>query len=389
MSKLEWHEVPEARVAEVHRDAFVFDFSPLGEPFVMTDRHRAVMERELDMNAPVPKILRSMLNDRLVELEDDPEARNKVCEIWRASGVNAVQITLGGLELDPSGWDAVVRDAAHWQRRTHGSEDMSICVTAAELEHARAADKVGIILGMQDAAPIGSDLDRLTTLRNFGVRVIQLTVNHRNLIGDGCTEREQAGLSKFGVQVVKRMNELGIIVDVSHSGYKTTLDAIELSEQPVAITHASCMAVAEHPRAKTDDQLRALRDRDGYIGILCVPFFIRPEGGADLDMFIRHVAHAADIVGVERVGIGTDWGGWSPDFPAEIQALARAKLAKLGFDKKELPEFGEIIPELDGWEAWPRITAGLMAYGFSDNEVRGLIGGNWLSFMRRSLEPAT
>lgn len=375
--------VDESRIRRVHTDAFVFDFSPLGEPFVMTSRHRATLERLIGEKHAIPTILRRLLNDRLLELASSAESREHVARVWKDSGVNAVQVTLGGIELSPSDWEAVVRDAAHWVGRARASEDMQICTTADELTETFRARKVGLLLGLQDAAPIGKDLERINTLYNFGVRVVQLTFNTRNFLGDGCTERDQSKLSKFGVEVVRRFNELGIIVDVSHSGYLTTLDAIEISERPVAITHSSCQAVAAHPRAKSDEQLRALRDRDGYFGVLVVPFFVAPGGGANLEGIVRHVAHAANIVGIERVGIATDWGGWSPDFPREIQQLARAQLASHGFSQSEMPAFGEIIPEFAAWEQWPNLTQGLLAHGFSDEEVSGLIGGNWLKYMRR------
>lgn len=375
--------VTPSRVQRVHGESFVFDFSPLGEPFVMTQRHRAAMERLIEARSPIPAMLRAMLNDRLRELAASADSRDLLAKVWKTSGVDAVQVTLGGIELSPSDWDAVVRDAAHWVGRVRASDDMRICTTAAELTHAFNDGKVGIVLGLQDAAPIGKDLERINTLYNFGVRVVQLTFNTRNFLGDGCTEREQSRLSKFGIEVVRRFNELGIIVDVSHSGYATTLDAIETSERPVAITHSSCQAVAAHPRAKSDEQLRALRDRDGYFGVLVVPFFVSPGGGANLEIIVRHVAHAANIVGVERVGIATDWGGWSPDFPHEIQQMARAQLASHGFSQSEMPAFGETIPGFGSWEEWPSLTKALLAHGFSDAEVAGLIGGNWLTFMRR------
>lgn len=375
--------IEEGRARRLHDGSFVFDFSPLGEPFVMTPRHRQVLERLIGEKASIPTILRRLLNDRLRELTSSAEARELITRVWKESGVNAVQVTLGGIELSPSDWDAVVRDAAHWIARARASDDMQICTTADELGAISRSGRVGLLLGLQDAAPIGKDLERINTLYNFGVRVVQLTFNTRNFLGDGCTERDQSRLSKFGVEVVRRFNELGVIVDVSHSGYATTMDAIEISERPVAITHSSCQSVAEHPRAKSDEQLRALRDRDGYFGVLVVPFFITPGGGANLESIVRHVAHAANIVGVERVGIATDWGGWSPDFPPDIQQMARSQLASHGFSQSEMPAFGETIPEFAAWEQWPNLTRGLMAHGFTDQEVAGLIGGNWLNFMRR------
>ena len=382
MTYASWKDVPADVLRRVHHDNFVFDFSPLGEPFIMTPDFTAAMHRELEKGAPIPKILRVMLDARIEELETQPSVREEVRRVWRESGVNGVQVTLGGLALSPSDWDSTLRDAAYWIRRVRAGGDMVICDNASQLRAAQAAGTVGLLLGMQDITQIGKDLEKLEMLRDFGTRIIQLTFNTRNYLGDGCTEREQSGLSKFGIEAVQRMNRLGIIVDVSHSGYNTTLDAIRHSRRPVAITHSSCQVVAQHPRAKSDEQLRALRDADGYIGMLCCPFFIKPQGGAVLDDFLDHIEHAVSVVGADKVGIGTDWGGWSPDYPNEIKGLAQAKLASHGFAKGEL-DFGDIIPEFDAWTSWSCITAGLLARGFSEDEVRGLIGGNWLAFMER------
>lgn len=183
--------IEEGRARRLHDGSFVFDFSPLGEPFVMTPRHRQVLERLIGEKASIPTILRRLLNDRLRELTSSAEARELITRVWKESGVNAVQVTLGGIELSPSDWDAVVRDAAHWIARARASDDMQICTTADELGAISRSGRVGLLLGLQDAAPIGKDLERINTLYNFGVRVVQLTFNTRNFLGDGCTERDQ------------------------------------------------------------------------------------------------------------------------------------------------------------------------------------------------------
>jgi len=182
-----------------------------------------------------------------------------------------------------------------------------------------------------------------------------------------------------------RFNELGIVVDVSHSGNGTRLDAIEHSEKPIAFTHVSCQGVAEHPRAATDEQLKALGESDGYVGIVAVPFFLVPDGDASVEDVARHVEHAAAIVGIERVGIGTDWGLWSPDFPQAIKDAAHKKLiVKQGkFSKRDVPSFNVPMGGLDGWESWSNITAALLKRGFSEQDTAGVVGGNWLTYLRR------
>lgn len=377
---------PEHRRAsqDLQRTAFVFDYVPTGEPLLMTQRLRRVMLGALERQAPVASTLRAMYSERLAEIEQSEELRRGLRDMWQASGVNAVQLTLGGLEIRVSEWDALVRDISYWRRRMKAGGDMRLVETPDEIRAAHSDGVLGVMFGTQDAAAIERDLGRLETLRNFGVRVIQLTYNVRNAIGDGCTERNPSGLSRFGVEAVGRMNELGIVVDVSHCGPQTTFDAIEISSRPVAVTHATCMSVARHARAKTDDHLRALRDVDGYMGIAVVPMFLKPEGGANLDSFLRHLEHAVGILGPQRVGVATDWGGWTPDTPVELAAASRAAFIRLGFRESEMPEMRVAIPEFDEWSKWPNITAGLLAAGYSETEVRGYIGGNWLRFLDRS-----
>jgi membrane dipeptidase len=371
------------RLKRVHFGSYVFDYSPTGGPFVMTPRHRKAMLKAIGEGKTVGRIIRAMMADQLLELKSDDAARRDVEDLWARSGVNGVQITLGGLELNPSAWESVLRDAAYWHRRARTGDDLAICLDAEGLLAAAAAGKTGVMLGTQDAAWIDDELLRLEILYDLGLRVVQLTYNNRNLLGDGCTERQQSGLSHFGLRVVKELNRFGIVVDVSHSGAGVTMDAIEASEAPVAITHSCCAAVAEHPRAKSDSVLRALAERQGYFGIVAVPFFIKPKGGATLDDMLDHLEHAVKTVGIDKVGIATDWGGWTPDMPTELSELSRAAFAPLGFRKADMPVWGVSIPEFEKWESWPNLTAGLMRRGFDDQEIAGLIGGNWLQFLRR------
>ena len=245
---------------------------------------------------------------------------------------------------------------------------------------------MGLLLGLQDSLPIGRDLGRVETLSNAGVRVIQLTYNTRNLVGDGCTERDQGGLSRFGIELVRRLNDLGIIIDVSHSGHGTTMDAINVSERPIAFTHIVCRDVYDHARGKTDEQLRALAESDGYAGIAAVPHFLREGGGQSVEDMIEHLEHAASIMGVDRVGIATDWGFWSTDFPAELHAPALEEFGRLGFRPEDDLKMGHALGDFVEWTDWPELTRGLVSRGFSDEEIKGFLGSNWLNFMRRSGE---
>jgi membrane dipeptidase len=377
------NEDQEKRARQLHSESFVFDFSPHAEPFLLTSRLREVMLQSLERSQSLRSTLSAMADARIRELERDSSALSEIQEVWKRSGVNGVQVTLGAMELALDEWEGVVADLARCYARARIGY-MSVCTTAEELESSQRNGIVGLLLGLQDTLPIGKDLDRVETLYNAGVRVIQLTYNTRNLVGDGCTEREQGGLSRFGVELVRRLNDLGIIVDVSHSGYGTTMDAINVSERPIAFTHIVCRDVYDHARGKTDEQLRALAESDGYAGIVAVPHFLRKGGGQSIEDMMEHLEHAVSIVGVDRVGIATDWGFWSTDFPAELHAPALEAFGRLGFRAEDELKMGEALGEFVNWTDWPELTYGLVSRGFSDEEIRGFLGSNWLNFMRRS-----
>lgn len=372
------------RARSLHESGFTFDFVPMGGPIVMSMRHEAIMRRELARGASLGATLRAMMNDRLAEVDEIPETRRLLADTWRRSGVKTIQATLGGIEVDPCGWDAIVRDLAWYAHAERVSGMLKICRSSAELAHAAAGGVLGVLLGTQDAGWCDSRLERLETAYQAGLRVLQLTYNQRNVFGDGCSEPANAGLSRLGEALVRRAGELGVIVDVSHCGDRTGVDAIRTSRRPIAVTHAACRALNPHPRAKPDDFLRALRDGGGYLGIVAIPAFLRPdEENAAVGDMVRHVEHAATIVGIENVGIATDWGGVTPDMPGELAEATRQAFIRAGFKPQELPRIGASPAGFQAWTEWPRITAALLHAGFSEETVRGLIGGNWLRFMDR------
>lgn len=370
-----------SRAETVHRDSFVFDFCPYGAPVPHTTRTSSAVG-EAASSGFLPDALGRLWDEHLGELEADGAERERARTLWEVSGVNGLQVTLGAMELRLHDWDATLRDAARWWRRATGSRDVSVCTTPAALLDAKYRGQVGVMLGLQDTLQIGSDLTRLETLYGLGVRVIQLTYNRRNLVGDGCTEPQQSGLSRFGLELIGELNRLGIVIDVSHSGTATTTEAIEASRTPVAITHTACGSLFDHPRAKSDDQLALLAERDGYVGIVAVPYFLQANN-PDIGTMAAHIEHAAEIVGVERVGVATDWGFWSLDFPAEFRARAQAAFRSSGFREEDGVELGIALDGLEQWTDWPRITEKLLERGFTDEQVRGILGKNWLDFLER------
>lgn len=179
--------------------------------------------------------------------------------------------------------------------------------TVADIAAAKKTGRLGLIYGFQDAVAFETDFSRLDELYRLGLRIVQPTYNRRNLLGDGCLEPANAGLSIAGFEAVEKMNELGILVDLSHCGRQTAADAIRHSKLPVAFTHTGSAALADHPRNRTDAELRAVAEKGGVSGIYFMPFLNVGKQPTAADV-IRHLEHMIDVAGEDHVSIGTDGG---------------------------------------------------------------------------------
>src|SRR5206468_2869529 len=181
---------------------------------------------------------------------------------------------------------------------------------AADIERAHRSKKHGLILDFQNATPFGDDLDRVQYFHNLGVRMVQLTYNLRNLVGDGCTEAHQGGLSYSGREVVRRLNEHRILVDVSHCSEQVGWDALKVSTAPVVVSHSGSKAVCQHDRNKSDELAKAVADRGGFFGVVVIVGFIFSRKEVILDDFVDYVEYLVDVVGIDYVGIGMDKVGF-------------------------------------------------------------------------------
>jgi membrane dipeptidase len=366
----------ERRAAALHRDALVID-TLSGEPSVYSPPMLARLETLVARQVPTAEILAEM-----ERMATDALIRGELPEYWEwwdASGVDVISTTIGPFGRIPFSQEAALQGLALATRRVDGQDRMVKITRAAHIERARAASQRGLIFNFQNTTAFGLDLDLLDLFYDLGVRVIQLTYNARNYVGDGCTERDDGGLSHFGLQVIRRMNERGIMIDLSHCGLRTTLEAIRASARPVAITHSFSRELSPHDRGKTDEILRALAERDGYFGVLIVPFFITPDPQARLEHFLAHVDRAVQIMGAHRVGVGTDWGAV---FPKPLEALLDAEMIKFGFRPEHRTSWGARVEGFQSWRDWPNITRALVWRGYTDAEITGLLGANFLRVFR-------
>jgi membrane dipeptidase len=305
--------------------------------------------------------------------ERDPESFTAAdFQKFKDSGINVFHpaIGIGG----PNAYDEAMQFFAGWNAFLAGNDERLMRIDSpADFGRVKSSGKVGVILGLQNAAHFRRP-DDVDAFYGFGQRVAQLTYNSRNLIGNGSTERRDEGLSDFGVAIVERMNKVGMAVDVSHCGDRTTLDACEASKKPVLITHSNCRAlVPGHPRVKTDEAIRAMAKTGGVMGITGVRMFVRDKEPTTIEHVLDHFDHVATLVGVEYVGVGSDsdLDGYD-DMPPELNAKLRAGYkGSYGFREKI------DIEGLDHPKRMYDLTEGLIRRKYTDPQIEGILGGNF------------
>lgn len=293
---------------------------------------------------------------------------------WKKSGYTAIQTSLSNRNLQ-----VALNDLEEWHRRFEQHPDKLIrCAKAADIERAKREGKLAVILGFQNATIIEDRVSNLDKLYAAGTRCIQLTYNSRNLLGDGCTERTNAGLSDFGIASVEKMNELGIIVDLSHCGEQTSADGITFSRRPPAFTHTVCKALHFHPRAKPDELLRAISDRGGMTGIASLGYFVGPTPATSLEDYLRHIDHAVKICGIDHVGICTDYQirGIEASSTRENWYVPRLTIFKPSYNVRWPPW----IPELDKPERFRTVAHALAGRGYKTGDIEKILGGNWVRY---------
>ncbi len=241
-----------------------------------------------------------------------------------------------------------------------------------DLEALVRSPKVGVIPGLQNSEHFRTP-DDVKLFYSLGQRVSMLTYNAQNNLGCGSTERRDCGVSDFGAAIIQKMNETSMLVDVSHCGDMTTLDAFELSKKPVAITHSNCRALVNHPRCKTDEAIRKMAASGGVMGITGVRMFVRSEEPTTIEHIVDHVDHVAKLVGVEYVGVGSDCdlNGYDKMPKAQDQALRASYKASYAFrEKLDIEAFGHPRKIFD-------LTEALLRRGYGEADIVGILGGNF------------
>ena len=297
---------------------------------------------------------------------------------FKDSGINVFHIGVGLGGADPA--LTTLRFLASWNGflAAHDQHLMRVD-SAADLERVKGSGKIGVLLGLQNSEHFRSAAD-VDFFHSLGQRVSQLTYNTRNLIGNGATERRDDGISDFGVTIVERMNRVGMAVDVSHCGDRTTLDAFEVSKAPVLITHSNCRALApNHPRCKTDEAIRKMAATGGIMGITAVRMFVKNDEPTTIEHLLDHFDHVRTLVGAQHLGVGSDsdLDGYDDMPPAENQRLRASYKGSYGFrDKID-------IEGVDHPRRMFDLTEGLIRRKYTDQEIEGVLGGNFKRVLSR------
>jgi membrane dipeptidase len=291
----------------------------------------------------------------------------------RGSGFTAIHCT-----VSDSAYEGTINNLARlhsWIERY--PKDFLFVRTQSDIDRAKRENKIGILAGFQNVEFL--DLDRIEVFRDLGVRVMQLTYNLRSTFGDGCLEPGNAGLSKAGQEAVKKMNEIGVAVDMSHSGYRTTSEAIAASAKPVLVTHSGCAAVSPHPRNKPDEILRALADRGGYFGVYLMPYLVASPTVPTREHVIAHLLHAIHVCGADHVGIGCDGSIEAVHLTAEQKQafdedIARRKKLGIGAPGEDRYPY---VPDLNGPDHLEIIAMELQKRGQPSATIEKVLGANF------------
>ena len=311
---------------------------------------------------------------------DAPLSARAVADV-KSSGITAVNVTVGSIGNGPHKFEETVEQIAYWDREIAAHPDIFLKVrNADDLGSAKTSNRTGLIFGFQDTCMLEGDLARLTLFRGLGVLVIQPTYNRRTLMGDGCLEAADGGLSALGHEFIAEMNRQRILLDLSHAGVRTTAEGIAACRAPAAITHTGCRALADSPRNMPDRELKALAERGGVAGIYLMPF-LRSSGQPHAEDVVRHLEYAVNCCGEDHVGLGTDGTISAIRIDAayrEYQKRFFTERNKAGIAAPgEAADVFNLVPEYNVPRRLEILATDLAHRGWSDRRIEKILGANF------------
>ncbi|WP_435273809.1 membrane dipeptidase [Psychrobium sp. nBUS_13] len=278
---------------------------------------------------------------------------------------------------------------SEWNRHFELNSDLIMPVKSADdIRLAKSVGKVGIMFGAQNCSPIEDDIGMVSVMRELNMMIMQLTYNNQSLLATGCYESNDSGVTRFGRQVIQEMNRVGMVVDMSHSAEQSTLEAIEISERPIVISHANPISFHDAKRNKSDTVLKALGNSGGLLGFSLYPFHLKNGPDCTLEDFCTMVADTADLMGIDQIGIGTDLCQNQPVSILEWMRNGRwSKEMDYGEGSKSNADWPRPLSWFKDSRDFPNITQGLKQHGFNDADIAKVMGQNWLTFLDDALVP--
>jgi len=304
----------------------------------------------------------------------------KIFETNRAAGLDAVHVTI----VYHEDYDELLIELNKWEKIFEANSDLIFLgKDFKDIEKAKLENKTAIFFGFQNCSPIEDDIGLVEKVHELGCRFMQLTYNNQSLLATGCYEKIDSGVTNFGREAIKEMNRVGIVVDMSHSAEKSTMDAIEISEKPIAITHANPSFWHAAKRNKSSDLLKMLGDSGGMLGLSLYPHHLKDNTNCSLDSFCEMVAKTAEIMDVSKIGIGSDLCLDQPDSVVEwMRNGTWTKTKNYGEGSKNKPGFPKQPDWFEDARGFSNIEKGLKKIGFSDDETHGILGNNWYNFYK-------
>ena len=375
---------------ELHRNSIVFDSYGF-QPMASVDADRVISA--VKENASVTELhdlTEDMERTRYINVEKE---RKEFENAWKASGVTCVFQNAGE---EGNAIERLLKRLARFTYATDMMKDFLVkAVSPDDVVKAKQENKKALCFSgngvplPQDWISAEEELRFIKVFFELGIRMMHLTYNRRNMIGDGCAETANGGLSDFGRTVVKEMNRVGVIVDIAHSGWKTSYEAAKVSERPMVASHSCATEVSNVIRSKPDDVIRAIADTDGYIGICCIPRFL--GGSGDILAMMKHIDYVAKKFGPNRVAIGTDYGyrsQYNDEENKKIAAAAKVPKYRTRWEALWPPEkfqTKQVMRDSMAWTNWPLFTVGLVQMGYSDNDIQKILGENVLRVARAAI----
>ena len=310
----------------------------------------------------------------------------KIFEQMREGGLNCVHVTIAYHENCIES----LRNIGQWNRLFEQHDDLIVKAGCAEaILEAKKNDRIAVVFGFQNCSPIEDDYRLVEIFHTLGVRFMQLSYNNQSLLATGCYERNDPGITRFGRQVIREMNRVGMVIDMSHSAERSTLEAIEISDRPVAITHANPSSFEPALRNKSDTVLKALGQSGGMLGFSLYPFHLQGGSDCSLQEFCNMVSDTASLIGIDHIGIGSDLCQDQPD--SVVTWMRNGRWSKV-------TDYGEGTASNSGWPAQPEwfgnathfgnIINGLEQAGLMREDIEKIMGLNWLRFFRKSFTGA-